>query len=355
MVHVNYKANLLYILIIIASIFYAPICLGENSSDFILFPHGNAIFRSDIADNSTLDDDDYEYGVDLFATFEYGNFRILGEYLLAKKEQSLERIQIGWLFGDSKIWLGRYHTPIGYWNTQYHHGSFLETGISRPEIVKFEDDTGPLPMHTAGLLIEGELKRGEQGLGYNFSIGAGPDFTGELEAWDLLNPRSGKHDISTTLNLYFDPVLYAQTRYGLFVNYTKIPADTIGFNEIHQISSGIYGNWVSRPWRLMGSSFYVHNRLKQSNRSLDEDFFSSYIQAEYNPSDKWILYGRVELTTGDEDDAYLSLFPEFVKERIMGGIRLNILHHNALKLEFSRNHTIDDDFGQFMLQWDAVF
>src|SRR5262249_37195040 len=34
-----------------------------------------------------------------------------------------------------KISFGRYHTPINYWNTQYHHCSWLQTTESRPEMV----------------------------------------------------------------------------------------------------------------------------------------------------------------------------------------------------------------------------
>jgi len=210
-------------------------------------------------------------------------------------------------------------------------------------------------MHTGGLLLEGVFKRGEQGFGYSWSIGVGPEYEEILEEWHPLSPETGNQDITTTLNLYLEPVLYAPTRYGLFVNYTEIPAKSRGLDEIKQISSGIYGNWKSQPWRLIGSSFFIHNRLESSNGAREDEFFSAYFQAEYSLSDKWILYGRLEASIGDEDDAYLALFPEFINERIMGGIRVNIIHHNALKLEFSRNRTSDDVYGQFMLQWDAMF
>src|SRR5215467_6731969 len=36
-----------------------------------------------------------------------------------------------------KLSFGRYHTPINYWNTAYHHGSWLQTSVSRPEMVQF--------------------------------------------------------------------------------------------------------------------------------------------------------------------------------------------------------------------------
>jgi hypothetical protein len=32
-----------------------------------------------------------------------------------------------------KVSFGRYHTPINYWNTAFHHGQWLQTTVSRPE------------------------------------------------------------------------------------------------------------------------------------------------------------------------------------------------------------------------------
>src|SRR5262245_53103067 len=36
-----------------------------------------------------------------------------------------------------KISFGRYHTPINWWNTAYHHGQWLQTTIARPEMIQF--------------------------------------------------------------------------------------------------------------------------------------------------------------------------------------------------------------------------
>ena len=351
----DHRVRLLYSLIAISSIVYSPICQGEATGEYLLFPHIGATFRSGLADDSSLDDDDYKYGVDIFATSSYRNFLFLGELLLAKDEQEIERLQVGWTVGDSKVWLGRFHNPVGYWNTQFHHGSFLETGISRPSIVEFEDDNGLLPIHLTGLLIEGVIEHDKQGLGYALAVGAGPELSDELEALDVLDPGSGSHDLSLTLNLYHEPVLYAPTQYGLFINYSEIPAIRIGLNGIRQISAGVYGNWTSQRWRLTGSTFYLRNRLQQLSGALTDDFFSSYLQADFNRDDHWTIFGRVEWTVGDENDAYLALFPQHINDRILGGVRVDVFDRHAFTLEISENRAQGDTFGQFMLQWDAMF
>ncbi len=70
-----------------------------------------------------------------------------------------------------KISFGKYHTPINYWNTAYHHGSWLQTTISRPEMIQFGGRF--LPVHFVGLEAEGSIPSGGLGLNYNFGIGNG--------------------------------------------------------------------------------------------------------------------------------------------------------------------------------------
>src|SRR5258708_1115258 len=50
----------------------------------------------------------------------------------------LERLIIRYDLTDYlKVSFWRYHAPINYWNTAYHHGAWLQTGISRPEMTQF--------------------------------------------------------------------------------------------------------------------------------------------------------------------------------------------------------------------------
>ena len=57
-----------------------------------------------------------------------------------------------------KVSFGRYHTPINWWNTAYHHGQWLQTTIARPEMIQFGGRF--LPVHFVGALVEGALPAG---------------------------------------------------------------------------------------------------------------------------------------------------------------------------------------------------
>jgi len=70
-----------------------------------------------------------------------------------------------------KVSFGRYHTPINYWNTTFHHGQWLQTTVSRPEMVQFGGRF--LPVHFVGALVEGAAAANGLNLNYNFGVGNG--------------------------------------------------------------------------------------------------------------------------------------------------------------------------------------
>jgi hypothetical protein len=84
----------------------------------------------------------------------------------------VERSIIRYDYNDFfKLSFGRYHTPIGYWNAAFHHGSWLQTTISRPEMVKFGGTF--IPVHFVGFLAEGNIPSGGAGLSYSVGVGNG--------------------------------------------------------------------------------------------------------------------------------------------------------------------------------------
>jgi len=70
-----------------------------------------------------------------------------------------------------KVSLGRYHTPINYWNTAFHHGQWLQTTITRPEMIQFGGRI--LPVHFVGGLVEGAVPAGGLNLNYKAGVGNG--------------------------------------------------------------------------------------------------------------------------------------------------------------------------------------
>src|SRR5947209_14753189 len=85
---------------------------------------------------------------------------------------------------------GRYHTAIGYYNTAYHHSTWLQTATGRPFLFEFEDKGGILPIHNAGVSASGLIPSGRLGLHYVAEIGNG-------RAWRTAEPVQNTVDENT--------------------------------------------------------------------------------------------------------------------------------------------------------------
>jgi hypothetical protein len=70
-----------------------------------------------------------------------------------------------------KVSFGRYHTPVNWWNTAFHHGQWLQTTVSRPEMVQFGGRF--IPVHFVGTLAEGSLPAGGWHVNYQAGVGNG--------------------------------------------------------------------------------------------------------------------------------------------------------------------------------------
>ena len=85
-----------------------------------------------------------------------------------------------------KLSLGRFHTPVGYWNSAFHHGGWLQTTVDRPNAMKFGSKI--LPIHFVGGLLEGNV--GSSNFSYRVGFG---------------NARSNKiNDVRNNFNSVYD-------------------------------------------------------------------------------------------------------------------------------------------------------
>ena len=110
-------------------------------------------------------------------------FTFFGEVSLTGRDTGysieVERAFVRYDFSDElKISAGRFHTPIGYWNSAFHHGSWLQTSVARPEMIKFGSRL--IPTHFVGLLAEGVIPSAPVGLGLGYSLGFGNGRAGNI-------------------------------------------------------------------------------------------------------------------------------------------------------------------------------
>jgi hypothetical protein len=90
-----------------------------------------------------------------------------------------------------KLSIGRFHTPIGYWNVAFHHGQWLQTSVTRPRWLDFSNPF--LPLHFIGAMAEGGIPSKGVNLAWLAGVGNGsgggpgrPDQPGDINdhrAW----------------------------------------------------------------------------------------------------------------------------------------------------------------------------
>ena len=86
----------------------------------------------------------------------------------------VERYLLQYSYNDYfRLSAGRGHTAIGYYNTAYHHSTWLQTTTGRPFLFNFEDEGGILPIHIVGATASGLVPSGSLGLHYVAELGNG--------------------------------------------------------------------------------------------------------------------------------------------------------------------------------------
>ncbi|TAK90809.1 MAG: hypothetical protein EPO06_07225 [Burkholderiaceae bacterium] len=298
--------------------------------------------------------------VDIFYSADYDRLRLLMETQITNKERDVERLHVGWrLEPETSLWFGRFHNPIGYWNTQHHHGHYLETTSTRPKIVAFEDDGGPLPIHLVGFWFESTHAVNDGGLHYDLAAASGPKLEEEgIEPVDLVrHPRYNK--LALTARLVWQPDQTRDDQVSVYAAHTQIPAFDQAFESVTQTLLGASFNYEHDRVRVLGEGYRIQHRMSGANGSIAPwpAYWAGYLQAEYKwePS-VWTAYARMEAMSSAMTPEYRALFPKLTKRTDLVGLRWDFYTNQALKFELSHDQKFElgGSWGA-RVQWSAMF
>lgn len=331
----------------------------DARQDYLVFLDATANHRNGPPADSAVEPDEGKLNVTVLYSFDGERFRFFTEAHAGDEgEAELARFQLGWrIVPQTTAWIGRFHNPQGYWNTQYHHGAYLQTSISRPGIEESDDDGGVLPSHFIGAQVDGNRPVGRDGsLRYELGIGISGQIDEEgLESPLLIGPQRSA-DPTASLRLTWSPQEGGLDSYCLFVGQNRLAVEDLGVEQVRQTVAGLSANRVADSLRLIGAVFFMHNDLEGGAMSgAVGDFASAYLQAEYQVNALWTPYARAEGSDGADDDPYLMLFPRFVKDRGLAGLRRDFGQKHALKLEITRSHVESGRYDEVSVQWSMVF
>jgi hypothetical protein len=247
----------------------------------------------------------------------------------------VERMIVKYDYSDLfKFSAGRYHTPIGYWNSAFHHGAWLQTSTTRPELVKFGSKI--VTIHFVGVLMEGTLPGNPLGLSYHAGFGNGrhANVARAGDAGDINGDKAWMVQLRAAPDRYFGLEM------GLgFYNDEIRPDDR---PDIKENTVSAYVAWTREsPEVIIEFLHSSHELLTDSSVSGDVDAW--YAQFAYRLKDdlsQWKPYARFEKT--DVDDTDPLLFDQGLDfEAAILGVRWDFNPYAALKAEY-RNEEFDN-------------
>lgn len=227
---------------------------------------------------------------------------------------------------------GRYHTPANYWNTEFHHGAWLQTTISRPDMIQFGGRL--IPVHFIGGLAEGRIPSGPMGLNYGIGIGNGrgnPISRGG-DAGDINNNRAW------VLNIFSRPLFARGLQFGGSMYRDQIPTATTNIPHAEWIAAGHLVYTPGAP-EFIAEFANVHHRNMTSAAEYDSQ--GGYVQVAYRlpfGDKKWKPYYRYDYIQVPGNEPIFTAFKNQRNSTL--GMRYDISDFAALKAEY-RNSSPD--------------
>jgi hypothetical protein len=246
----------------------------------------------------------------------------------------VERVIIRFDHSDYlKVSFGRFHTPINWWNTAFHHGQWLQTTISRPEMTQFGGRF--IPVHFVGALVEGNAPAA--GWNVNYQVGIGNGRGSVISRGGDAGDNNARP--AYVVNVFTKPDSAFGLQFGGSLYLDRV--SLAGGPEFDERITAAHVVWLREDPELIAEIADVRHTpvggtLTTSNRAY-------YIQAAYRlPSAGrlWKPYYRFEHIDIDSTDTVFAGVPNLVGSTI--GIRYDISTYAAIKSEARFRRRVSD-------------
>ena len=256
----------------------------------------------------------------------------------------VERVILYYNHSDAfKPSAGKYHTPISWWNTQFHHGLWLQTSFDRPHAIRFGSRF--VPVHLLGAMVEGSVFPGNWSFSYTGAIGNGRG-NNIAEAGD--NVRAYVVDVGLRNDRFYD----VQVGGGI---YGDRFTNTSGSRTEEYIASAFIVVSRETP-ELISEYFYVHHKDQADGSTNSHQSYYVHVAYRLPWAHRWLKpYARAEIMEIEEaDPAFVGL--ESDHRRFLVGLRTDFPATVALKLEVQRVKVARRDyFNQFFTALSLAF
>lgn len=254
----------------------------------------------------------------------------------------VERMQLGYTVNDAlTLWMGRFHTPMGIWNTAFHHGSHLQTSLARPRFLEFEDRGGILPTHTVGIWAAGRGRLGEGRFVADAFMGNGASVRGRTLDINAFDDDNGGKQLGVSMSYVpggaWRGLTLGAHALGSTVNVQADDGGLLSRNRLRLV--GLHTAVEIDDWSMLGELHQVRT-TDLGNRSVQRSSLW-YLQLDRTWG-VWTPYGRLERADIASADRYFaSLRTGRPYRRQLVGLRYELDPRSALKFELSRTSEFD--------------
>lgn len=305
--------------------------------------------------------------LDFFAVNQVDQIDVLVEMNVEEGDSiDVERLTLGYTFSDAlRLRVGRFHTPLGFWNSTYHHGVQMQPTIRRPQFLMFEDNGGILPLHTVGIYLSGRMKNAMFGIDYGAVVGNGQMITVKNETV-LLSPNNvsdNSPNKSLAVNFAISPTGVPGLMVGGAGHFARVQSDQtvqspfLPSVDVDQTILAGALTYARESLELMGEYFSIRDKDKLSGSGTHTNH-AYYGLLSYALTDRWVPYLLYETksvkSAAGEDPYFIALGASDVTKAI-GGIRYNLTPKSSVRAEARRVRREDFDWNEYAVQWAIRF
>lgn len=283
----------------------------------------------------SLQDEDVPDGFALGQMVAHGNATLservifFGEVSVTARNSgyslAMERAIIRYEFGDPlKVSAGRYHTPVSYWNTEYHHGLWLQASVARPEAIRF--GSRYIPVHFVGAMVEGNLREAPVHYAVGIGNGRAADIAGAGDAGDVNGTRAFIASASLRPRNLFG------MRLGGAVYVDRISVGGVEFAD--EIITSAHAVW--HRGRIDAAAEFINVSHEPVGGGTSRGSPSYYVHVGYQLAgaaralQPYVRYENMDID--EADPVFTGLLADY--EAVVAGLRFDFSDLAALKAEY---------------------
>src|SRR6267142_438921 len=240
----------------------------------------------------------------------------------------VERLLLTYSFGDFlNVGVGRFHSAIGYYNTAYHHSTWLQTTTGRPLLFEFEDRGGILPIHNVGVSATGRIPSGSLGLHYIAEVGNGRSSRAPLDQEPVQNEIDENTHKAFNLALFARPIAVQGLQVG-FSAYRDVltPRASPNVGETILAAHAVY-QLPNFEW--LNEAMVIRHAPQGSSRVFETPAFYTQLSKRFGAYRPYFRYQYINASNSEP------IFPDVrLRAGPSAGLRYDASEAVALKLQY---------------------